>query len=101
MKTIEKYDIERDEWSELKIQLNYGRAFASAIVLGNRYIYVIGGSTNTDCIEILDTQKENDLSKTELVLLQLNTYIPWFKEMVLPLDSEGIIKFCHDFEMRN
>jgi N-acetylneuraminic acid mutarotase len=54
-KTIERYDIERDEWIELRMQLNYGRAFLSAITFNNRYIYVIGGSTNTDCFEIIDT----------------------------------------------
>ena len=57
-KTVEKYDIERDEWVELRMQLNYGRAFGSAIVFGNRYIYILGGTTNTDCIEIIDIFKE-------------------------------------------
>lgn len=69
MKSIEKYDIDRDEWQELKVQLNYERAFGSAIGFGNRYIYIIGGTTNTDCIEIIDTFKENEATKSELVLL--------------------------------
>ena len=29
-----------------------------------------------------------------MVLLTLNNYVPWFKEILLPLDEEGIIKFC-------
>ncbi|CDW74752.1 kelch motif family protein [Stylonychia lemnae] len=94
MKSIEKYDIERDEWSELKIQLNNERAFASALSFANRYIYIIGGTTNTDCLEIIDTDKENETLRCTLVLLNLNSYQPWFKEILLPIDSEGIIKFC-------
>lgn len=93
-KSIERYDIERDEWVELRMQLTYGRAFSSAVSFSNRYIYVIGGSTNTDCFEIIDTMKEDDVIKSELVLLSLGTYQPWFKEMLLPLDEEGLILFC-------
>jgi N-acetylneuraminic acid mutarotase len=73
-KTIERYDIERDKWTELRMQLNYGRAFLSAVTFGNRYIYVIGGNTNTDCFEIIDTFKEDSAMKTDLVLLELGTY---------------------------
>jgi hypothetical protein len=29
-----------------------------------------------------------------LVLLDFGKYHPWFKEMLLPLDEEGIITFC-------
>ena len=94
LKTIEKYDVERDEWHELRMQLNYDRAFGSAIALSERYIYILGGTTNTDCIEIIDTLKENDVHKSELVLLHLEKYVPWFKEILLPLDEEGIIQFC-------
>ena len=62
--------------------------------MGERYIYVLGGTTNTDCIEIIDTLKENQSSKSELVLLHLENYVPWFKEILLPLDEEGILTFC-------
>ena len=93
-KTIERYDIERNEWVEIKMQLTYGRAFSSAITFSNRYIYVVGGSTGTDCFEIIDTEKENLCPKSELVLLKLNNYQPWFKEMLLPLDEEGLLLFC-------
>ena len=74
LKSIEKYDIERDEWVEIKMQLTYGRAFSSAITFSNRYIYVVGGSTKTDCFEIIDTDIENVCNKTELVLLNLGNY---------------------------
>jgi N-acetylneuraminic acid mutarotase len=73
-KTIERYDVERDEWVEIKMQLTYGRAFSSAITFSNRYIYVVGGSTNTDCFEIIDTEKEDICHKSELVLLNLGNY---------------------------
>ena len=97
MKTIERYDIERDEWVELKIHLNYPRNYASAIAIKERYIYVIGGTSSTDCIEIIDSYKEEQLCKAELVLLQLNQYIPWFKEMILPVnDEEALMIFCRN-----
>lgn len=94
LKTIEKYDVQTDSWKEIRMQLNYDRAFASSICMGERYIYVLGGTTNTDCIEIIDTHKENQNIKSELVLLHLENYVPWFKEILLPLDEEGIITFC-------
>ena len=96
MKSIEGYDIERDEWVQVKIQLQYERAFGSAIALGDRYIYIVGGTSNTDCIEIIDTYSENESIKSELVLLTLNNYTPWFKEIILPTDEEGIICFCNE-----
>jgi len=58
-KTIERYDIEKDQWVEVKMQLVYARALSSAITFNNRYIYVVGGSTSTDCFEIIDTYKED------------------------------------------
>jgi len=90
-KSIERYDIERDEWVEIKMQLIYGRSFLSTVTFSNRFIYVIGGTTNTDCFEIIDTHKEDVNLKTQLVLLDLGKYQPWFKEMLLPLDEEGLI----------
>jgi hypothetical protein len=55
MKSIEKYDIELDDWREVKMQLNYTRTLHSAVCFENRYIYIVGGTTDTDCIEIFDT----------------------------------------------
>jgi N-acetylneuraminic acid mutarotase len=65
-KIIERYDIERNEWVELKMQLTYGRVFSSAVTFCNRYIYVIGGTTNTDCFEIIDTTRERLFQKQNL-----------------------------------
>ncbi len=76
------------------MQLVYGRALSSAITFNNRYIYVVGGSTNTDCFEIIDTHKEDINAKCEIVLLNIDKYQPWFKEMLLPLNTEGILLFC-------
>lgn len=56
------------------MQLVYGRALSSAITFNNRYIYVVGGSTNTDCFEIIDTHKEDINPKCEIVLLNLDKY---------------------------
>lgn len=74
LKSIERYDIERDEWVQVKMQLTYGRSFLSTVTFGNRYIYVVGGTTQSDCFEIIDTHKEDVNAKTELVLLDLGKY---------------------------
>lgn len=76
--------------------MNYGRAFCSAVCFANRYIYIIGGTTTTECFEIFDTYYENENPKCELVLLELNNYMPWFKEILIPLDEEGLIIFCRE-----
>ena len=107
MKSIERYDIVKNEWKEVRMKLNYGRAFCSAISFSNRFIYIIGGTTDTECIEIFDSQYEEEFSgstvkdyqKCELVLLQHNgEYIPWFKEILIPIDEEGLIIFCQELE---
>ena len=56
------------------MQLTYGRAFSSVVTFNNRYIYVIGGTSDTDCFEIIDTMKEDINSKTQLVLLDIGVY---------------------------
>lgn len=96
MKHIERYDIEENQWKEVRMQLNYGRTFCSAITFSNRYIYILGGTTDTECIEIFDTRFEDEQQKCELVLLQLNEYMPWFKEILIPIDEEGLILFCEE-----
>ena len=58
IKSIEKYDIERNEWGVIKMQLNYERSFSSAIAFENRFIYIVGGTTNTESIELFDVTKE-------------------------------------------
>ena len=44
---MERYDIARDRWLELKTELNEGRYHATACLLQNRYIYVFGGYKTT------------------------------------------------------
>ena len=98
VKIIEKYDIELDKWMEVKTQLNYGRSFGSAIPINNRYIYIIGGTTDTDCFEVFDINEEYTAPKCEMILLKLDKYIPWFKEMLLPFDEEGLMIFGGEME---
>lgn len=93
-KAIEKYDVERNEWSKVRMQLNHERVNPSTITFGNRYIYVIGGTLDTDCLEVIDTLKENVNRKAELFLLIKGSFSPWFNDMLLPLDEEGLLLFC-------
>lgn len=60
LKTIEKYDVERNKWRKIKCQLMYERTFASQTSFKGRYIYIFGGNDKTDCIEMLDTQMEDE-----------------------------------------
>jgi len=97
VKSIEKYDMERDEWVQIRTQLNYCRALCSVVTFGNRYIYVLGGSIESECIEVLDSFKEYDKIKCDMINLQLcDKYTPWFKEIILPL---GIHNFEDDSVM--
>ena len=93
-KSIEKYDIERNEWSKVRMQLNYERVNPSMITFSNRYIYVICGTLDTDCLEVIDTFKENLNRKAELFLLIKGSFSPWFNDILLPLDEEGLLLFC-------
>jgi hypothetical protein len=93
-KTIEKFDVERNEWSEVKIKLNHDRVNPSTLTFSNRYIYVLGGTLDTDCLEVIDTTKEHENRKAELFLLIKGSFSPWFNDMLLPLDEEGLIIFC-------
>jgi len=93
-KAIEKYDVERNEWTKVRMQLNFERVNPSTITFGSRYIYVIGGTLDTDCLEVIDTFKENINRKAELFLLIKGSFSPWFNDMLLPLDEEGLLLFC-------
>lgn len=46
-RTLERYDIEKDRWLELRTELNEGRYHSSACMLQNRFIYVFGGFKTT------------------------------------------------------
>lgn len=76
------------------MQLNHERVNPSTITFSNRYIYVIGGTLDTDCLEVIDTYKENVNRKAELFLLIKGSFSPWFNDMLIPLDEEGLLLFC-------
>jgi N-acetylneuraminic acid mutarotase len=44
---MERYDIDKDRWLELKTELNEGRYHSTACMLNNRFIYVFGGFKTT------------------------------------------------------
>lgn len=44
---MERYDIDKDRWLELRTQLHEGRYHATACMLENRYIYIFGGFRTT------------------------------------------------------
>jgi N-acetylneuraminic acid mutarotase len=44
---MERYDVDRDRWLELKTELNEGRYHSTACTLKDRYIYVFGGFKTT------------------------------------------------------
>ncbi len=46
-RTMERYDIDRDRWIELKTELNEGRYHSTACIINERYIYVFGGFKTT------------------------------------------------------
>lgn len=46
-RTVERYDIEKDKWLQLKTELNEGRYHSSACLLQDRFIYVFGGFKTT------------------------------------------------------
>mmetsp|Transcript_22573 Transcript_22573/g.21751 ORF Transcript_22573/g.21751 Transcript_22573/m.21751 type:complete len:102 (+) Transcript_22573:919-1224(+) len=81
---------------EVRTQLNYVRAFSSAVTFSNRYIYIVGGTTDTECIEVFDSFSENDKQKCDMIMLNLDNYFPWFKEILLPLYRDGIMIFNED-----
>ena len=55
---------------------------------------MIGGTLDTDCLEVIDTYKENVNRKAELFLLIKGSFSPWFNDMLIPLDEEGLLLFC-------
>lgn len=55
-KTCEIYDLENDQWKELP-QLNEGTCAPGLIVISNRYLYKLGGTTDIAKVEMLDLEK--------------------------------------------
>jgi hypothetical protein len=52
-KTVEIYDISLNQWKMLP-ELNYATCAPGLIVIGDRYLYKVGGTTNIRKIERLD-----------------------------------------------
>lgn len=46
-RTVERYDIEKDRWLQLRTELNEGRYHATACIMNDRFIYVFGGFKTT------------------------------------------------------
>lgn len=57
-RTCEIYDIERDEWLELP-SLNEGTCAPGLVIVGGRYLYKLGGTTDIGKVEMLDLEKLN------------------------------------------
>lgn len=55
-KTCEIYDIETNKWTQLP-ELNYPTCAPGLIVIKDRYLYKLGGTTNIRKIEVLDLEK--------------------------------------------
>lgn len=52
-KTVEIYDIQQNEWKQLP-ELNYATCAPGLIIVHDRYLYKVGGTTNIRKIERLD-----------------------------------------------
>ena len=70
LKCCEIYDIEQNEWSDLK-QLNIGRYWHSSCTASNRYVYVFCGSVNIDD-DLNSIERTDALNNTIWILLQIN-----------------------------
>ena len=58
-KSCEIYDIRNNEWKLLP-ELNYATCAPGLIVIKDRYLYKLGGTTNIRKIEVLDMNKMNE-----------------------------------------
>lgn len=61
-RTCEIYDIENNEWHMLP-DLNEGTCAPGLIIVENRYLYKLGGTTDIGKVEMLDLHKINLVSK--------------------------------------
>lgn len=52
-KTVEIFDIQQNRWTELP-ELNYATCAPGLIIIDDRYLYKVGGTTNIRKIEKLD-----------------------------------------------
>lgn len=58
-KTVEKYDIAQDKWYSLP-DLNYATCAPGLIIMEDRYLYKVGGTTNIRKIEKHDLLQPDD-----------------------------------------
>lgn len=68
-KTIEKYVFNENRWMEIKTQLNYTRQFCSCVCFEDKFIYIFGGSKDTEQIEVLNLVSESEAIKCDLISL--------------------------------
>ena len=66
-RTVERYDIERDRWLELKTELNEGRYHSTACMIQERYIYVFGGFKTTHFSKNVITRVNRKVETTDNV----------------------------------
>ena len=59
-KTVEMYDIQQNKWSMLP-ELNYSTCAPGLIVIKDRFLYKLGGTTNIRKIEFLDLLNPADI----------------------------------------
>lgn len=57
-RTCEIYDIEKNKWHSLP-ELNEGTCAPGLIIVENRYLYKLGGTTDIGKVEMLDLSKIN------------------------------------------
>lgn len=55
-KTCEMYDIQTNHWTKLP-ELNYPTCAPGLIIIKDRYLYKLGGTTNIRKIEVLDLEQ--------------------------------------------
>lgn len=56
------------------------RIWASCCKFENRYVYIFGGNTENDQIEVLDVFMENEAVKCDLINLNINDSIPYMPQ---------------------
>lgn len=89
LRSIEKYDVDKDRWSLVKTQLNMKTGIFTAVtVFENRYIYIMAH----DCLslEVLDTER----SETMCTILNLKTPLDcqeMMRPILLPLNDTEIL----------
>lgn len=82
-KSIEYYSVLENKWRKTKVQLNYARVFGSAICINNQWIYIVGGTTQTEWVEWFNISEQDTLGKCEKLVFEHNFYTPYFHELCI------------------